>query len=170
MKKVLKKFVSISDTLIEWWGKILSWSVIIIMVLMIFEVIMRYVFNAPTHWSNALCLYLFGASGVLVGGWILKRDKNIRVDLIYVSFPPRVKAVADMLTCCYVIFWGYLITKFGWVKVVNAVVRHETSFTSWEIPMCPIRLCIPVAGVVLILAAVTKLIRDSYTLVTGGEL
>lgn len=166
----MKKFVAISDAIIEWTGKILSWSVIVIMCCMLLEVIMRYVFNSPTHWSSAFCLYLFGGSSVLLGGWILKRDKNIRVDLIYNAYPIRVRAAADIIACAFVFFWGFLITKFGWIKFMNAVTRNEISFTSWQIPMWPIRLCIPVAGVILLFAALTKLIRSIYTVATGGEL
>lgn len=169
MKKAAQKFISISDAIIEAIGKTLSWVVVVIMCLMLFEVIMRYCFNAPTHWGSPLCLYLYGASSVLVGGWILKRDKNIRVDLIYVSYPPRFRACCDILAAGFVCFWGYLITKFGWVKFMNAVARHEVSFTSWTIPMWPIRLTIPVAGVILIFAALTKVVGSILEIVDGGK-
>lgn len=170
MKGIVSKILSASDEVFEWMGKILSLSEIVICVCLLFEVICRYFFNSPTNWSQAFCLYLFGASGVLCGGWILKRDKNIRVDLIYSTFPKRGQAAADVIACLFIIFWGYLIVRFGWAKFMNAVVRNEISFTSWTIPMWPIRLTIPVGGVFLIMAAICKLIRSAYTLFTGGDI
>ncbi len=170
MKNALSKILSVSDKVIEWTGTILSWAEIIILVCLLIEVILRYFFNAPTNWSSALCLYLFGASGVLAGGWVLKRDKNIRVDLFYSMYPKRVKAGADIITCLFVFFWGYLITHYGWLKFLNAVKRHEMSFSSWRVPMWPIRLSIPIGGVLLLFAALCKLIRSVYTVSTGGDL
>lgn len=170
MKNAIIRFLSISDTVLEWLGKILSFGQVLILACMIFEVTARYFFNSPTNWSNMLSLYIFGGTSVLAGGWILKRDKNIRVDIFYCMYSKRVQGIADCITCLFVFFWGYLITYFGWIKFINAVNRHEVSFTSWVVPMWPIRLTIPAAGVILIFAALCKLIRSLHTAITGGDL
>lgn len=170
MKKGVTKFLSISDAALEWSGKILSYTEVVMLACLLLEVICRYFFNSPTHWTSAFCLYLFGASGVMAGGWVLKRDKNIRVDIFYTLYPKRVQAAADIITCIFVFFWGYLITHYGWIKFINAVRRQEMSFSSWSIPMWPIRLTIPIGGAILLFAAFCKLIRSVYSVTTGGDL
>ena len=55
----LEKIVHKIETLSVWTGKIASWVMVILMLVICFEVVMRYVFVKPTIWGYELSL-MFG--------------------------------------------------------------------------------------------------------------
>jgi TRAP-type C4-dicarboxylate transport system permease small subunit len=52
----------------------------------IFDVIMRYFFNAPTLWSGQLSEWLLCGSVLLASGYAFSKDAHVRVDVIYRYF------------------------------------------------------------------------------------
>ncbi len=55
----------------------------------VYEVIARKVFSAPTSWAFDLTVYLGGAFFLLGFGYCLFLDNHVRVDVISAKFPPR---------------------------------------------------------------------------------
>jgi TRAP-type mannitol/chloroaromatic compound transport system permease small subunit len=65
------------------FGAIAAALVIVLVVLMLYDVVLRYVFNAPTIWGNDLNTWLMGASFVLSIAYAMSTDSHVRVDLLY---------------------------------------------------------------------------------------
>ena len=170
MKKILSKSVKIIDVIIEWTGIVFSYGEYLMLFALLYEVISRYFFNSPTIWAGEFSMYVFGAVGVISGAYILKNDAHIRVDIFYTMYPKRVKAIVDIIAVLFVIFWGVLLIHYGWPYFLKTLARNELSITSWRAPLWPVRLMIPVAGVLLIIAAISKGIKNFYTAITGGDL
>ena len=57
--------------------------VIVLVVLMLYDVVLRYAFNAPTSWGNDLNTFLMGGSFVLSIAYAMSTDSHVRVDLLY---------------------------------------------------------------------------------------
>ncbi|MCF8106382.1 MAG: hypothetical protein K9K64_12945, partial [Desulfohalobiaceae bacterium] len=57
------------DTLNRWVAKIVSWAVVVIMAATLYEVVMRYVFNAPTKWVFEFNYLLHGPYFLLLGAY-----------------------------------------------------------------------------------------------------
>ena len=69
------------DNLNDWIGKILSYAVFIMFVLVLSEVVRRYFFNSPTVWANELTQLVFGVYVILSGGYILRWGGHVNVDI-----------------------------------------------------------------------------------------
>ena len=70
-----------------------------------YEVIVRYVFNAPTHWTLDLSIYLLIWFTYASIPSLQKANRHVRVDLIVSRFSPRIQALWDILTKVIFLFF-----------------------------------------------------------------
>ena len=56
----------------------------------------------------------------------------------------------------------------GWSLALDSVERMETSHSVWNPPIWPVKLCIPLAALLLLLQGIVRLIAD-IRLVMGLE-
>ena len=71
------------DGLSRLFGAIAALLVIALVVLMLYDVVLRYAFNAPTTWGNDMNTWLMGASFILSIAYAMSTDSHVRVDLLY---------------------------------------------------------------------------------------
>jgi TRAP-type mannitol/chloroaromatic compound transport system permease small subunit len=71
------------DGISRFFGAIAAALVIVLVALMLYDVVLRYLFNAPTIWGNDLNTWLMGASFVLSIAYAMATDSHVRVDLLY---------------------------------------------------------------------------------------
>ena len=79
----MRGLVRAVDSVSRLFGAIAAVLVIVLVVLMLYDVVLRYVFNAPTIWGNDLNTWLMGASFVLSIAYAMSTDSHVRVDLLY---------------------------------------------------------------------------------------
>lgn len=167
---MLKRFVDTCDSISEWSGKILSLGEYVILLVLLWQVAARYIFNSPSYWTSDISLYVFGAIGVMSGAWLLKHHEHIKVDLFYSQYPPRVKAVVDIIIYIIVIAWCVNLIWFSVPWVIETIQTGERSLSALHAPMWPIRMTIPIAAFLQALEAFALLIRALYFTVKGENL
>ena len=96
--------IRLVDGLNEVVGKAVSFIAIIFAGMIIYDVIMRYGFNAPTLWAFDLTKMLYGFYFVMLGGYALRHQAHVRVDLLTENLVPPLRRAVDVL--------GYLIFFF----------------------------------------------------------
>jgi len=62
-----------------------------------FEVISRYVFDAPTIWAHQSSYLLFGMQYLLAGGFALLHGDHVRVDVVYIKMSRIAQVATDIL-------------------------------------------------------------------------
>jgi len=94
---MIKRILRAIDTLNERVASISSWLVAFLIVVILYEVVSRYVFNAPTQWGFG-SLRMLG-SAIVVLGWAYAQllDSHIRVDFIYTRLSPRKRALVNVI-------------------------------------------------------------------------
>jgi len=95
---MVESFCHVIDTINERVGKIVAWLFIPLMLLVVMEVTLRYVFNNPTLWGYDVMIQLQGVLLVLAGGYTLLQKGHVAVDIFVSKFPPRKRALIDMIT------------------------------------------------------------------------
>ncbi len=78
-------------------GRVVSWSILVIVLLQFAVVIMRYVFGFGSVWVQETITYVYATSFMATAGYALLRDGQVRVDIFYRDAAPRPKAVVDIL-------------------------------------------------------------------------
>ncbi len=167
---VLKRLVNGIDALSKGTGRVVSYLIPIMMLILLYEVVLRYVFNEPTRWVHELTLYMFGSYFMLLGGYALYSRSHIVMDLLYSRWSPRTQAIVDVFT--YLLFFFFIGSLF-WLSgdwAIAAVLRLEHSRSAWGPPVWPFKLILPLSAFLLLLAGVAKFIRDLNMAISGKEL
>jgi TRAP-type mannitol/chloroaromatic compound transport system permease small subunit len=165
----MKKLLAIIDALSIWTGKAASWLVLIVVVFVVYEILMRYVFHLPTLWVSESMVFGCGITYVLGAAWALQDNRHVKIDLIYGRLTPRQRAIIDSIT--FVFFVLYLsvflwaTAKYTW----QSVLVRETTGSAWDPPVYPIKVALVVGVLLLLLQGTAKFIRDLHLSIKGGD-
>ena len=157
MRKILHAISWLNDRLGRW---VLSYFAFLMFAFLLFEVVARYMFNSPTSWATEATTMLFVAYTILSGGYLLLHRGHIKVDIFYQQFSPRTKAAVDVVTSVFFFVFTIVVLVEGQGMVWAAITRWEHSHSAWNPPVWPLRLCVPIGAILLILQGVVKLIDD----------
>lgn len=166
----LRRFVNSIDALSRGTGRVISYFVVVMMLVLLYEVVLRYIFNNPTNFAHELTNYLFGSYFMLLGGYALYSRAHITMDLLYGRWSPRTQAIADLFT--YLLFFFFIGALF-WVGgewALKSAMRLELSRSAWHPPIWPFKMMIPISAFLLLLSGVAKFIRDLNMAISGKEL
>lgn len=141
-------------------GRWIAYLIFVIFLLLISEVVMRYVFSSPSSWTNELGQMLFGLYVVLSGGYVMAHRGHVNVDLLYTSFSRRTQAWVDIGTSVMFFLFTLALLYFGSSMAYESVEGWETSYSAWNPPIWPIKLAIPIAALLLLLQGIAKLLED----------
>lgn len=157
----------------DWLNAKFAWIVAFLMVpmlgIMIWEIMMRYLFNSPSHWAYEISLFVFGAFIVLGGAYTHLTGSHVNVDIFWGRLSPRGKAIMDVITSPFAfLFLGVLF----WTSLqitINSWEMGETTMSHWKPIYYPLRTTVPVGCFLLLMQVVAKLIRDIAFAVKGKE-
>ena len=157
----MKALARAITTLNCWIGRVVSYVVLVLFVLLLGDVIMRYVTESPIVWSAEASKLLFGVYAIIGGGYVLARREHVNVDLFYGSFSPKTKAAVDIFTSfLFFLFIGILLQE-SFLLAVDSVSSWEVSYeTTWQPWIWPSKCMIVVAAALLMLQGIIKLIAD----------
>jgi TRAP-type mannitol/chloroaromatic compound transport system permease small subunit len=106
-------------------GKTFSWLCLVIIIMMCFDVLMRYLFNSTQVWLIELEWYFFGALFLMTGAWTMLEDRHVRVDVFYSGYTTSTKEWVNLL--------GHLFLTLPWVAVViYASFKYATYSWQWS--------------------------------------
>jgi TRAP-type mannitol/chloroaromatic compound transport system permease small subunit len=166
----LNAILHLVDEINDWVGKILSFGVLFMFVLVMIEVIRRYLFNSPTVWGNELTQLIFGVYVVLCGGYVLRWGGHVNVDIWYDRFSAKGKAIIDIFTFSLFLMFCGMMLLYGGSLAWESLSTFEHSQSAWNPPLYPVKLMIPAGAFLLLLQGMAKLARDIATVVTGEKM
>jgi len=164
------RFLKYIDSFIEWSSSVLSYFVYFIIVLLMYEIILRYFFDLPTIWVHETSKLLFGACSVLMGAYCLLHNQHIRIDVFYARFSPRMRAAIDCFTMLFIFFFAFLMVYHGYSFAKMAFDYGEVPIMAFKPLLWPEKASIPVAGALVILQGIVIWIRRFYMATKGKEL
>jgi TRAP-type mannitol/chloroaromatic compound transport system permease small subunit len=166
----MKKFLNFVDKLNIWTGRVFAFLILFLVIAILYEVVSRYFFNAPTRWSNEISQYILTGVVMLGAGFCLVYDGHVRVDILYRNFSPRTRAVVDLVSFLLIsIFVGAMVWKGGEL-CYDALIQDKRSMSILELPLFPSMIMVPIGGVLLGLQGLVRAIRGIYFLVDGPDL
>ncbi len=168
----LIKACKVIDTISIWSGKAVSLLIFPMVFSLVYEVVARYFFNAPTIWANDVATMLYGAFYMIGSAYALQRQQHIRTDFIYEKWSTRTKGIVDSILYIFLFFPGMgIFLWIGWGYAAKSVNLHECIVSSpWMPYIWPLKLCIPLATLLLLLQGVSELIKSLYAASTGVDL
>jgi TRAP-type mannitol/chloroaromatic compound transport system permease small subunit len=158
------------DRLSAFMGKAFAWCIIALTGVVVYEIVMRYAFRAPTSWAYDVSYMLYGALFMMAGAYALSRNGHVRGDFLYRNFRPVNQARLDLVL--YVLFFFPAIFAFmisGWSFAHISFLQNERSMFSPTGPVIwPFKFLIPIVGVLLLLQGVVEVVRCIRCIRTGA--
>lgn len=153
-------------------GKIIGWMILPMAFSLVYEVVVRYVFNAPTIWASDISQILYGMFFMLGSAYALQRQQHIRTDFLYGKWSIRTRGLVDSV--CYIGLYFPALIFFLWVGsefAYRSVLFNEKIVTSpWMPIIWPLKLAIPVSTVLLLIQGVSELAKCLFAAKTGVSL
>jgi TRAP-type mannitol/chloroaromatic compound transport system permease small subunit len=150
-----------------WSGKLFSFLVWPMILVIACEIIARYLFNLPTIWASETVTYLCGIYGVVGGAYTLRFRGHVNVDIIYARLSTRQKATVDLITSLLFFFFFGVLLWTGIILAWDSVEIMETSGTAWSPPIYPVKIIVPLGAILMLLQGVSDFIRNLKMAVTG---
>lgn len=161
------KFLSVIDFINEKVGMLCGWIIVVMILTVSYDVVARYFFNSPTPWALELNMYLLITASFLAGGYCLKTDGHVRVDIFFQIFPKRMKALVDVITSVLFFIFIIVLVWKGWDFAYEAFAGGKRSSEAMSWPLYPSRMMLPIGGFLIGIQGVAKLMRDLYILFKG---
>ena len=147
---------------IEKGGILFAFGILAAAAILLSEVFLRYVFNAPTFWAHETTTFLCGVSFLYGGLYCTARNSHIRVVLIYDRLSPHWRRVMDVVisivSCLACLFFTYAAAIMAEKALFTpqGEFRLERSGSAWN-PPAPATVKVLLL-VILILMAIQFLI------------
>ena len=125
-----------------------------------FEVVARYIFNAPTIWVHQASFLMFGMQYLLAGAFAYLHGDHVRVDVLYVKLPKRGQAGADVFTSIFFFICALALLGSSWRFFMDAVSMFEVTEETWRVQLYPVKGAMVLGAVLLVLAGLSKLLKD----------
>tara|TARA_R110002049_G_scaffold234293_1_gene407528 strand:+ start:85 stop:561 length:477 start_codon:yes stop_codon:yes gene_type:complete len=116
-----------------------------------FEVVMRYVFNSPTFWSEALARFAMVWLVMLGLARGIRQLDNIRVDFLVEQMPPRIQLAAAWARYGAVLVFAAVMLIYGTKLAIGNANNINTGFA---ISAMWTYLSVPVSGALILLFVV----------------
>jgi TRAP-type mannitol/chloroaromatic compound transport system permease small subunit len=113
---------------------------------------------------------MYGMQYMLAGAYAYQCDQHVRVDVFYVKFSTRGKAIADIITSVFFFIFVFTLFFTSWrfaMDSFNPGGVGEVSFTEWGVQYWPVKLMMPIGAALLALQGLSKLIKDILILKRG---
>ncbi len=141
-------------------GELVAYWSVIAVVVYYYEVIVRYVFNSPTNWAHESMFLMFGMQYLLAGGFVLRENGHVRVDVLYNYLPKRGKAIVDVITSIFFFIFMFVLLFTGWTFFYDSYEVNEVSISEWAIQYWPIKLSLSLGAALLLIQGVAQLLKD----------
>ena len=156
------------ESLSEWTGLATSWLLPALVLLIGYDVAMRYLFQAGSVALQELEWHLFALIFLLGAAYTLRHDEHVRVDVIYRSriMDNRRRALSDLAgALLFLLPFCLLVITSSWPFVHNAWQFSESSPDPGGLPYrFLLKAAIPVGFTLLLLQGIAGICRNLLTL------
>ena len=157
----MRTVVRVIDSVSEWTGKVARWFALVLVLVVSYGVITRFVFNAPELWPYEVAIMLGAAIWVLGLSYVHRYDGHVRVDVIYAHLSPRTKGIIDVVGSLLsffpiLILIVYVSANWAWDAWITDERMAETG---WYPPAAPLRTMVMLGLLFFALQGVAQFVR-----------
>lgn len=170
--KFIKRIYNGVGLVSEWSTKSVMLLVIVLIIIISYDVMTRYIFNAPNQWQFVTSYMILGSFVAIGFAYVHYLRGHVRVDLIYVKFPPKVKLIIDIFFTLVFFFPLFFMLAYEFVddawyaySIKEVVKEHGI----WYPITWPYKTMIALGFVLLWLQGLANFTKDVMALTKGGK-
>ncbi len=159
MPRAIKLFVHGVEAMNRVVGRFAMYLIFAILGVLLYSSISK-TFFMPAAWTLESAQFLMVAYFLLGGAYSMQLDAHVRMDLFYSRWSPKTRALVDVLTIGFLIFYLVLLLYGGISSTQYALEYDETSYSAWSPPMAPIKIVMCIGIALMLLQAIATLFKD----------
>ncbi len=160
MGAALRGFVRTVDTVNRWVGRFAMNLLYVMGAIMLYAVCSRLFLGKPINWVMEMSQFLLAAYYLLGGAYSFQLGAHVRMDLFYGRLSARRRALTDAFTILFVLFYLGVMLYGGISSTEYAWSYNQKNYTSWAPPMWPIKAIMTLGIFLMLLQAISALIKD----------
>ena len=145
----------------EWIGRIFSWVMAVLTILVVLEVIMRRFFGHPTIWNFEVTKQFYAFLFMMLAAFALLHKAHVSIDIVESKLRSKVRAGLRIVS--YLIFFFPFCAVVLWQGIRYASKSWAIYETSWSVfapPLYLIKTVIPLTAFLLLLQGLSVVIKD----------
>ncbi|OEU58127.1 MAG: hypothetical protein BA862_09935 [Desulfobulbaceae bacterium S3730MH12] len=163
-KKDCVMFTKISRTIDAFstrQGEITSMLIFPLLGVVLYEVIMRYGFNAPTTWGFEATAFLYGMHYMFGISYTDVRKGHVQVDIFTSLAPKKIRAAISAITTL-IFFMPVMLGMTIWSTTfaLTSIQGLERNSTSWAPPIYPFKVVMALCFFFLLMQGISNLIKE----------
>lgn len=163
------QFSRLIDGISEAVGRAAIWLVLVVVLISAGNAVSRFAFNLSSNAMLEIQWYIFSAIFLFCAAYVLKKNEHIRIDVITGRFSARAQNWIDVFgILIFLLPMALLIAYLSWPVFMNAWNSGEMSSNPGGLIRWPVRLLLPLGFALLILQAISELIKRLAFLTGAG--
>ena len=160
MPRVIRTYVRWVDALNRAIGSVVIYMIFLMMGVLLFGSLSRYVFNVPYLWIIEMAQFLMAAYYLLGGGYSMQLDAHVRMDVLYERWSPRGRSFVDSITAFCLVFYLIFLLRGGISSTGYALKYGQTNYSAWAPLMWPIKAIMTAGVLLMLLQAISTFFKD----------
>lgn len=169
MHPLARRLVWALDWFSEWQGRIVCLLVLPIIFAMVYEVVMRKFFTAPTLWSFDVSRMLYGTSFILGSAYALMRGLHIRADFLYRGLAVKTQARIDLFLYVFFFMPGMIFLFWAAYEFAGKSFgqNERAGDSTWAPIVWPVKMALAAGVGFLVLQGVSEILKCWYAATRG---
>lgn len=130
-----------------------------------YQIVTRYVFNAPSTMSEELLTFSFTWMGLLSATYVFGKRDHMRMSFLADKLKGRAAAALAILTELVTMAFAVGVLTYGGVAITQLTMTQVTA--SLSVPMGVIYIVVPICGVLTIVYNLLNIYDSTKALKTG---
>jgi TRAP-type mannitol/chloroaromatic compound transport system permease small subunit len=152
------------DRFTERCGLVFACLLVPLVAAVAWEVVARYVFDAPTGWAYETIIVLYAAMFMLGAAYALRAGAHVRTDFLWEKWSPRTRASIEIVAYLGGFFPGMVLFLVAGLEAtwMSYVMDERSADTAWFPPLWPLKALVPASALLLLVQGVSELLKSIH--------
>lgn len=152
-------FVRIVDAITEFTGKLSAWSLFAVGIFITFEIVMRYVFNAPTIWVDEVCRIMQVWVVYMAAAYVLKHREMVTIEILFRDNTTLRRQLSETFAILVMFLFAATAIYFGFQLWLKSTLAGHTTDTYLAPPKMITHAPVWLGCALLMLQGMAELVR-----------
>lgn len=133
--------------------KVVEYSLVILMALMVFNVLWqvftRFILNDPSSFTDELARYLLIWLGLLGAGYVTGQKMHLAIDYLLNKTKPNVKSKLEYIINISIFLFAFFAMVIGGINLVSLTLYLEQISAALQIQLGYVYIVLPLSGVLI---------------------
>ena len=116
-------------------GMVSGLGILAMGLILTYEVVCRYFFNAPTIWVQETSIYLYMWTMLAAASYTLQTGKHVNVDILIERVPPRPRMMLEVLTSAVGAVFSAIVSVQAYEMIAATLRFGKVSATPLRVPL-----------------------------------